>query len=92
MPVTCHSTAQIKLTDNCCAYDILPYNYISSKLQADLFFRLLDVLQAWNGKWGGVGQITERMSVQQNSGAIMLEGEKREGKWFRIGSYKKKQI
>jgi len=66
MPVTCHSTSQIKLTDNCCAYDILPYNYISSKLQADLFFRLLDVLQAWKGKWGGgVDHRAYECSVEQ---------------------------
>ena len=31
VPETCDSTAHTKLTDNCCAYDILPYNYIISK-------------------------------------------------------------
>jgi hypothetical protein len=32
------------------------------------------------------------MIAQWNSGSIMMVGEKREGKWFQIGSYKKKHI
>ena len=35
------------------------------------------------------GGVTECRSAQWNSGAVVLEGVHREGKWFQIGSYKK---
>jgi hypothetical protein len=44
------------------------------------------------GGGGGGGRGTECRSAQENSGTIMLEGEKREVKLFQIGSYKKKHI